>query len=257
MSVQATKRLNKEYRQIQQNPPPYIVARPHEDNILDWHYVLTGPPDSPYAGGQYHGRVTFPTEYPFKPPRIKMCTPSGRFEVNQRLCLSMSDFHEELWNPSWSVATIINGLLSFMTGDERTTGSIVTTEAVKHKLAKESKKFNAYSNPAFREVFPEIYQQNLIDLEKALAEDNQQPDKSKMGISNSGSNRTLEVEAATEIDQIDDPEDRIRAQQLKEKARLAREKLESPEDSSGLFSKFVSVATIALIAITLRVLGLL
>lgn len=161
MSAQANKRLNKEYKQISSNPPPYIIARPHEQNILDWHYVITGPPDTPYEGGQYHGRITFPSDYPFKPPRIKMTTPSGRFAPNTRLCLSMSDYHEESWNPSWSVATILTGLLSFMTGTERTTGSIETTKATKLKLAAESRAYNAKMNPIFKEVFPELYQENL------------------------------------------------------------------------------------------------
>lgn len=49
------KRLTKEYQLIQKNPPPYIVAHPSESNILEWHYVLTGPPDTPYEGGQYWG----------------------------------------------------------------------------------------------------------------------------------------------------------------------------------------------------------
>lgn len=30
-----------------------------------------GPPDSPFAGGEYHGVLLFPSEYPFKPPGIK------------------------------------------------------------------------------------------------------------------------------------------------------------------------------------------
>ena len=38
----------------------------------------------------------------------------GRFQPDTRLCLSMSDFHPSTWNPSWSVATILTGLLSFM-----------------------------------------------------------------------------------------------------------------------------------------------
>jgi ubiquitin-conjugating enzyme E2 J2 len=46
-----------------------------------------------------------------------MTTPSGRFQPDTRLCLTMSDFHPSLWNPSWSVATILNGLLSFMVGE--------------------------------------------------------------------------------------------------------------------------------------------
>ena len=34
-----------------------------------------GPPDSPFSGGEYHGVLLFPPEYPFKPPGIKVCTP--------------------------------------------------------------------------------------------------------------------------------------------------------------------------------------
>lgn len=36
-----------------------------------------------------------------------MVTPSGRFEPGKRLCLSMSDFHPESWNPAWKVSTIL------------------------------------------------------------------------------------------------------------------------------------------------------
>ena len=50
------------------------------------------------AGGVYHGKLLFPAAYPFKPPSILMLTPNGRFAVNQRLCLSMSDYHPESWN---------------------------------------------------------------------------------------------------------------------------------------------------------------
>ncbi len=68
-----------------------------------------GPPDSPFAGGEYHGVLLFPPEYPFKPPGIKartytsarrsdltfmqMLTPSGRFQPDKKICFSMSDFH--------------------------------------------------------------------------------------------------------------------------------------------------------------------
>ena len=55
---------------------------------------------------QYHGRIRFPAEYPFKPPAILMHTPNGRFKTDERLCLSMSDYHPETWNPMWSVSTV-------------------------------------------------------------------------------------------------------------------------------------------------------
>ena len=50
-----------------------------------------------YLGGTYHGKLIFPSNYPFSPPSILMLTPNGRFSTNTRLCLSMSDYHPETW----------------------------------------------------------------------------------------------------------------------------------------------------------------
>ncbi|KAJ2362379.1 Ubiquitin-conjugating enzyme E2 6 [Coemansia sp. RSA 2611] len=148
----ATKRLNKEYLMIQKSPPEFITAKPLEKNILEWHFIITGPPETPYEGGQYHGRLIFPKDYPFKPPSIQMITPNGRFEVNKDICTSMSNFHPESWNPSWSVATIITGMLSMMTGDERTTGGIESSDAERKRLAQASHAFNK-SSSMFKNAF--------------------------------------------------------------------------------------------------------
>ncbi|KAG5366334.1 Ubiquitin-conjugating enzyme E2 6 [Yarrowia sp. B02] len=138
----ANKRLVKEYASIQENAPPFITAKPAENNLLEWHYLITGPPNTPYEGGQYHGVLLFPSEYPFKPPGIKMITPSGRFVPNTRLCLSISDYHPDTWNPAWTVSTILTGLLSFMTSDEHTAGSMTSTDATKRTYASESRRWN-------------------------------------------------------------------------------------------------------------------
>ncbi|KAJ2854749.1 Ubiquitin-conjugating enzyme E2 6 [Coemansia erecta] len=151
----AYKRLNKEYLAIQANPPPFITAKPLESNILEWHYVLCGPPDTAYAGGEYHGRLKFPADYPYKPPAIQMITPSGRFQTNTNICMSMSNYHPSTWNPAWSVATILNGMLSFMVEEEVTTGSIRISYADRRALARKSFAFNR-ANKQFCDVFPEL-----------------------------------------------------------------------------------------------------
>ena len=71
-----------------------------------------------------------------------MHTPSGRFQPSTRLCLSISDFHPRSFNPAWEVSTILVGLLSFMTSDEMTTGSLGATEAERKWYAARSRWWN-------------------------------------------------------------------------------------------------------------------
>lgn len=153
-SKAAQKRLTKEFVAMQKDPPPFIWAVPDEKNILTWNYIIRGPPDSPFAGGEFHGVLLFPPEYPFKPPGIKMLTPSGRFHPDKKICFSMSDFHPGSWNPAWSVATILTGLLSFMLSDEMTTGSVNANDAQKRQFASKSHAWNL-KHPKFTEAFPE------------------------------------------------------------------------------------------------------
>jgi len=148
---------------MQREPPPFVWAAPDEKNILNWNYLIRGPPDSPYAGGEYHGVLMFPPEYPFKPPGIKMYTPSGRFQPDRKICFSMSDFHPGSWNPAWSVATILTGLLSFMLSDEMTTGSVNTSEAHKRAFAARSHSWNL-TQSRFRDAFPEHSTPELRDV---------------------------------------------------------------------------------------------
>lgn len=147
-SAIATRRLRKELLNLQKDPPPGVIAEPQEHNILTWFFALRGPSNTPYHGGVYIGKLVFPAAYPMKAPRILMLTPSARFVVNERICMSMSDFHPELWNPTWSVATILTGVVSFMTSEEVTTGGITASEDERKRLAKESIDYNKknYSN---------------------------------------------------------------------------------------------------------------
>jgi len=151
VSRASTQRLIKEFQRIQRAPPPGIEARPLESDLLEWHFALR-PTQAPYSGGEYHGRLNFPPEYPLQPPSFRILTPSGRFEPGARLCLSMSDFHPESWNPSWSVETLLVGLQSFMLEESDAIGSVRASAAERQRLAAASREFNA-KNPIFRELF--------------------------------------------------------------------------------------------------------
>jgi len=84
---------------------------------------------------------------------IYMLTPNGRFATGTRLCLSMSDYHPETWNPVWTVSSVLIGLLSFMLDDEETIGSVKTTVAERRRLALASHGYNM-KDKHFRQLFP-------------------------------------------------------------------------------------------------------
>ena len=83
-----------------------------------------------------------PPAYPLKPPSFRFVTPSGRFETNREICLSISGHHEETWQPAWGMRTALVALRSFMETDPRgQLGGLETTDAVRRQLAAESHAF--------------------------------------------------------------------------------------------------------------------
>ena len=164
-SITSTQRLKRDYLKILKDPVPYVSAHPLPDNILEWNYVIRGPEGTPYENGIYHGKLRFPADFPFKPPTILMLTPSGRFKCNTRLCLSISDFHPNTWNPTWSASTILTGLLSFMLEKNPTMGSIDTPDWKKRCLARESWAFNLNNNE-FCQLFPELAEEARERIQK-------------------------------------------------------------------------------------------
>ncbi|XP_028409977.1 ubiquitin-conjugating enzyme E2 J1-like [Dendronephthya gigantea] len=109
----AVKRLMREARELCEATSQYY-AQPLEDNLFEWHFTVQGPIDSEFEKGRYHGRIILPPEYPMKPPSIMLLTPNGRFELNKKICLSMSAHHPETWQPSWSIRTVLLAIIGFM-----------------------------------------------------------------------------------------------------------------------------------------------
>jgi ubiquitin-conjugating enzyme E2 J2 len=165
----ATKRLRRELIKLQTEPPPGVIAEPDEANILKWYYAIRGPEETPYENGIYVGKLIFPSEYPMKAPSIYMLTPSGRFQISTKICMSMSDFHPESWNPLWSVATIIQGVQSFMDSDELTTGGLKASESDRKKYAELSIAYN-------QKTYPKQFQG---DIEAAMEEADQARQKAE------------------------------------------------------------------------------
>lgn len=88
-----------------------------------------------------------------------MFTPSGRFEPKARICLTISDYHPESWNPIWKIESIMMGLISFMLSDEQSVGTVNSTKAECKKFAKDSLNWNVKTNKTgkFEKIFDPHY----------------------------------------------------------------------------------------------------
>lgn len=141
----AVKRLMKEAQELRE-PTDQYFAQPLEDNLFEWHFTIRGPDDSDFEGGYYHGRIVLPPEYPMKPPSIILLTPNGRFELYKKICLSISGYHPESWQPSWSIRTAILAIIGFLpTKGEGAIGALDYTPEERKALARKSQTWSCDS----------------------------------------------------------------------------------------------------------------
>ncbi|GAA5912737.1 hypothetical protein JCM5296_006555 [Sporobolomyces johnsonii] len=136
------RRLLQEAQEVADDPSEDYSAAPLEDDLFDWHFTIRGLSGSEFEGGIYHGRMVLPSQYPHAPPDIYLLTPSGRFEVNKKICLSISSFHSETWQPSWGVRTALLALRAFFTTDPKgAVGSLDAPPEERKRLALASQSY--------------------------------------------------------------------------------------------------------------------
>ena len=110
----AAKRIQKELAEISLEPPCNCSAGPKGDNLFEWVSTIVGPQDSPYAGGIFFLDITFPADYPFKPPKVTFKTRIYHCNVNSQgnICL---DILKDQWSPALTVSKVLLSICSLLT----------------------------------------------------------------------------------------------------------------------------------------------
>lgn len=110
----AAKRITKELQDLQRDPPISCSAGPVGDDLFHWQATIMGPVESPYAGGVFFIVIHFPTDYPFKPPKVTFKTKVYHPNVNSNgsICL---DILKEQWSPALTVSKVLLSICSLLT----------------------------------------------------------------------------------------------------------------------------------------------
>ena len=82
---------------------PALPARPHTLPVASLQATIMGPSDSPFQGGVFFLNIHFPSDYPFKPPKVSFTTRIYHPNVNSNgsICL-------DILNAQWSPALTIS-----------------------------------------------------------------------------------------------------------------------------------------------------
>lgn len=111
----SARRIAKEIKDLEKDPPGNCSAGPiAPDNLYVWTATIIGPSDSPYSGGVFNLTITFPVDYPFRPPKVTFTTKVFHPNINEQggICL---DILKDQWSPALSIGKVLLSISSLLT----------------------------------------------------------------------------------------------------------------------------------------------
>ena len=123
MQKKNIRRLQKDIIDLVKNPlTEHGIYYSHDDsNMLKGYAILIGPSDTIYRYGAYIFEFTFPTNYPYSPPKLKYLTNDGitRFHPNLyrngKVCISiLNTWKGEQWTSCQTIRSVLLTLVTLL-----------------------------------------------------------------------------------------------------------------------------------------------
>jgi ubiquitin-conjugating enzyme E2 D/E len=109
----ATTRIKKELKIIQDEANENVSAGPTGDNLFEWSAMIIGPTKTPYEGGMFRLKIYFPSDYPFKSPKVIFTTKIYHPNINTGgiICL---DILKTQWSPAFTISKVLLSICSLL-----------------------------------------------------------------------------------------------------------------------------------------------
>jgi ubiquitin-conjugating enzyme E2 L3 len=114
----ASKRLQKELADIRKaGIKSFKDIQVDESNLLAWQGVLV-PENAPYNKGAFRIDITFPAEYPFKPPKVSFRTKIYHPNIDEKGQVCLPIVSAENWKPATKTDQVIQALINLVNDPE-------------------------------------------------------------------------------------------------------------------------------------------
>ena len=102
----------KELSDLSKGGVPGVKVEPRGGNVLQWDAIIDGPAGTVYEGGHFKAELTFPPEYPMKPPGLKFATKIYHPNVDKEglVCIEIL----QKWAPSVMMKRVLEDLRHLM-----------------------------------------------------------------------------------------------------------------------------------------------
>ncbi len=111
----SAQRIRKELKLLQEESKsmPGCSAGPEGDDLLTWQGIIVGPEGTPYVGGVFKLEIKFPSDYPYKAPKVTFATPIYHCNINRagNICL---DILKDKWSPVLTIGKVLLSICSLL-----------------------------------------------------------------------------------------------------------------------------------------------
>jgi ubiquitin-conjugating enzyme E2 D/E len=101
---------------VQKDPPDFCSVSPvSEDNLVVWKGSIFGPTETPYEGGVFNVKITFPSTYPMKPPIVRFTTKIFHPNIGRKhgdICLDI--LKGDKWSPALTISKVLLSICSLL-----------------------------------------------------------------------------------------------------------------------------------------------